>query len=90
MKVVKRSGYSDELSLDKVKTSIMNSADDINYTLTESDLNVILTVFKELLDMVARDTNATSVYELRGLILESLTRNGFSQVAKSYIDFYIK
>jgi transcriptional repressor NrdR len=90
MKVVKRSGYSDELSLEKVKTSIMNSADDINYTLTESDLNVILTVFKELLDMVARDANATSVYELRGLILESLTRNGFSQVAKSYIDFYIK
>lgn len=90
MKVIKRSGYSDELSLDKVKTSIMNSADDINYTLTESDVNVILTVFKELLDMVARDANATSVYELRGLILESLTRNGFSKVAKSYIDFYIK
>lgn len=90
MKVIKKNGSSDELSLDKIKTSIMNSADDINYTLTESDLHVILTSFKELLNMVAGDTKTTTVYELRGLILESLTRNGFTQVAKSYIDFYLK
>jgi transcriptional repressor NrdR len=90
MKVIKKNGSIDELSLEKIKTSIMNSADDINYTLTESDLHVILNVFKELLDMVTGDVKTTSIYELRGLVIESLTRNGFSKVAKSYMDFYIK
>lgn len=91
MKVIKRNGSIYELNVNKLKTSILNSASDINILLTQSDIKLIVNQVFHILNTIDKNNKSriTSTYELRGIIQYVLVKHGFKNVASSYmnIDF---
>lgn len=88
MKVIKRNGSIYELNVDKLKTSIINSASDINILLTESDVKLIVNKVLYILNNVHKNDKlrTTSSYELRGIVYYVLVNQGFKNIADSYMD----
>lgn len=87
MKIIKRSGKIVDFEISKVKTSVETSASDINFSLTRSDINIILNDFNTKLKTLRQEDGITSAYEVRGLIYDVLTCRSFNQVCKSYMNF---
>lgn len=85
MKITKRDKTIENLELDKIKTSIENSAYDINFILTLSDINIIIKDIKIILESLHCFDGTTSTYEVRGIIYHTLINNGFSEIASSYM-----
>lgn len=87
MKVIKRNGLTQEFNINKIKTSIINSADDINTSLTESDANLICTQIENKIKSIRKDGSNTSSYEIISVIIDVLKENHFSNILDSYINF---
>lgn len=87
MKVIKRNGLTQEFNINKIKTSIINSADDINTSLTESDANLICTQIESKIKSIRKDGSNTSSYEIISVIIDVLRENHFSNILDSYINF---
>ena len=85
MLVIKRNGNIEEFDINKLRVSIINSADDINFILTEGDINILLNQIKKRLSELTNDNRATSTYEIRGLVYHALMNNGFKGIVKSYM-----
>ncbi len=85
MLVFKRKGNIQEFDIDKVEVSIVNSADDIGYALTQGDINTILNQIKRRLTVLTEDSRNTSACEIRGLVYYILRENGFKDIVKSYM-----
>lgn len=86
MNIKKRNNKIDTFIPQKIKTSIINSAYDINYSLTDSDIKLILyNILKTLTDLNGNNQD-TSVYEVRGIIYCILIELGFKEVAISYMN----
>ena len=88
MRVIKRNGSIYELDMDKIKTSILNSANDINISLTQSDVNLVVNEVFFILNTIHKNDKlrTTSTYELRGIVHYVLVKQGFKSVANSYMD----
>lgn len=88
MKIIKRSGSIYELDIDKIKTSILNSANDINILLTASDIKVLVNEILSILNDIHKNDKfpTTSAYELRGIVYYVLTHQGFKSIANAYMD----
>lgn len=88
MKVIKRNGSIYELDIDKLKTSILNSASDINILLTQSDIKLVANEVLHILNIIHKNDKlrTTSTYELRGIVHYVLVKQGFKDVANSYMD----
>ncbi len=86
MRILKKNGLDEKFDIDKIKTSIANSATDIGLPLTESDLNILLSeIVKELYK--AKDTSLIiSSHEIRKIVCKMLINYGFHKIAKSYMD----
>lgn len=84
MNIIKKDGRVQEFTKDKLKTSINNSAKDANFSLTESDLNLLVSdMYKKLLSI--RVTGDTSSYEVIGIVVNVLKENKFDQIVCAYI-----
>lgn len=86
MLIIKRNLKKDTFTPDKIKTSIINSANDINFSLTNSDVNLILKKIISTLNELHSNNEDTSVYEVRGVIYCVLIELGFKAVANSYMN----
>lgn len=88
MKVIKRNGSIYELDVDKIKTSILNSASDINILLTASDIKLLINEVLYILNTINKNEKIrkTSAYELRGIIYYVLAEQGFKKIAMAYMD----
>lgn len=86
MQIKKRNHKKDLFTMDKIKTSINNSANDINFPLTDSDVRLVLRRISQVLDTLHPNGEDTSVYEVRGIIYCVLIELGFKKVANSYMD----
>lgn len=88
MNVIKRNGSLYELDIDKLKISIINSANDINIILTHSDVKLLVNKVLSILNNIHKNDKlcTTSSYELRGIVYYVLVDQGFKNVADSYMD----
>lgn len=89
MKILKRSGDLEEFNPEKIKVSLENSARDIEFVLTQSDLNIILSDVKSILNNIRKEDENTSVYELRGIVYLILIKHNFNDICKAFM-FYKK
>lgn len=87
MKIIKKDGRIEEFNISKIKTSIENAANDSETMLNESDLNILLSDIRGMLEEIRKDSFITSSYEVIGAIFNILKRDGFSKLLKSYIEF---
>lgn len=85
LNVVKKDGRIDKFNIEKIKTSVGNSAADSNIQLTKKDLDIIARETKRTIVEVRGEDGQTSSYEIRGVIVRVLKELGFRQIAE---DFY--
>lgn len=82
MNVIKNDGTIQNLDIKKIETSILNAANDIDFSLNSSDINDISSEIINVLHKIRKDN--TSTYELVGITIKSLIKLGFRDIAKSY------
>lgn len=87
MKIIKKDGRIEDFNINKIKTSIENAASDSETMLNESDLNMLVSDIKKILDETRKDSFITSSYEVIGVIFNILKRDGFSKLLSSYVEF---
>lgn len=87
MKIIKKDGRTEEFNINKIKTSIENAASDSETMLNESDLNILISDIKKILEETRKESFITSSYEVIGVIFNILKRDGFSKLLKSYVEF---
>ena len=87
MKIIKKDGRLEEFNIGKVKTSIENAGRDSETILNESDIKILLEDIEKVLDLIKVNRDTTSSYEVIGVILNILKKDGFNNIAKSYVDF---
>lgn len=85
LNVVKKDGRIVEFDIEKIKTSVGNSARDSNIQLTKKDLDIIARETKRTIVEVRGEDGHTSSYEIRGVIVRVLKEIGFRKIAE---DFY--
>lgn len=75
MEILKKKGNIEKFNEDKLKTSILNAARDSDNPLNESDIN---SISKDIVDTLKKlNKNYTSSYEIFGITVNSLKKNGF-------------
>lgn len=85
MKLMKKSGKIVDFNPSKIITSIENAADDIGINVTSSDIEILTQDIRNNLKLLLRDENYSSSYEVRSLVIDTLIKNGYKNIAKSYI-----
>lgn len=85
MMVLKKNGKIEEFNITKIKTGIINSADDINFLLTEGDINMLLNQINKKLSEIRKNDQNTTSYEIRGVMYHILMDNNFEELTKSYM-----
>lgn len=88
MKVIKRDGRIQELELSKVKTSILNSSIDSNKLINESDLKILVNAVNKKLESIRGNADNTSSYEILAVIVDTLKKEGFKEIAIAYLGFH--
>ena len=81
--VVKRSGKIEKYNQDKISRSVKNAADRAGMQINSSDIEIIL---KDVLDRLFYGDNKrlTQTTEVRDIVLEALTKDGFSKIRDAY------
>lgn len=85
MNIIKKTGAIEKFDIDKIRTSIENSAYDVDFSLNNSDVKMLLNEILKTLKNIR--SNKTSSYEIRGIIHYVLYSNDFKEVASSYMNF---
>lgn len=85
MKVIKKDGRLQELNPDKIKVSILNSAAETVAIVNESDIKILVNDVVKAVEKIRGEDGSTSSYELTGVIIEILKRDGFNTVAESFV-----
>lgn len=87
MKIIKKDGRLEEFNIGKIKTSIENAGRDSETILNESDIKILLEDIEKVLNLIKVNRDTTSSYEIIGIILDVLRKDGFNNISKAYINF---
>ncbi len=82
MQVLKRNGQLQDFNIEKVKTSIECTSNDINQPLTASDINQISNEVEETVNKKYK--NPVDYRDIHNTVVIVLKEMGFSSMAKSY------
>ncbi|MDU2490346.1 MAG: ATP cone domain-containing protein [Clostridium celatum] len=87
MKVVKKDGRLQELDQSKIEVSILNATRDEKALLNESDVKIITEDVIKCIKEFRGEEDNTSSYEITGVVISILDRDGFDDVISSYIGY---
>ena len=87
MKIIKKDGRLEDFNIGKIKTSIENAGRDSETILNESDIKILLEDIQKVLNLIKVNRDTTSSYEVIGIILDILRKDGFNNALKSYVNF---
>ncbi|WP_415346451.1 ATP cone domain-containing protein, partial [Clostridium perfringens] len=73
--------------IEKLSTSLSNAANDLNFTLNKSDINIIAKDVEETLKSIRKDNGETSSYEVIGVVIDTLKNEKFSDVLRAYVKY---
>lgn len=94
MKVIKKDGRLQELDQNKIELSILNSTQEEMPLLNESDVKIIAEDVVNCIKEFRGEEYNTSSYEITGVVISILARDGFDDVIRSYVGYtkwnYIK
>lgn len=86
MNIIKKDGRIEEFKIEKLSTSLSNAANDLNLTLNKSDLKIITEDVEKIIKSI-RSNEATSSYEVVGILISTLKNEKFSEILKAYIEY---
>lgn len=87
MKVIKKDGRLQELDPSKIKLSILNSTIEEKTLLNESDVKIIVEDVVRCIKKFRGEEYNTSSYEITGVVISILSRDGFDDVISSYVGY---
>ncbi|CUP04436.1 hypothetical protein H8S10_06610 [Clostridium sp. NSJ-49] len=87
MQVIKKDGRLQELDANKIKISILNATSGTKALLNESDIKIIVKDIIKIIEDLRSEYGNTSSYEIVGVVVEVLKRDGFDDVISSYIEY---
>ena len=87
MKVIKRDGRLQELDLEKIKISILSATNESKELLNESDVKILVEDINSKIKEVRKDGENTSSYEISGIAISILKRDGFSDIVEKHIGY---
>lgn len=87
MDVIKKDGRVQELDKEKIKVSILNSSNDTEQVLNESDINILVKDIIQKITHLRTGYGNTSSYELIGAVIDVLKRDGFHMIINSYLGY---
>ena len=87
MEVIKKDSRVEGLNPDKIKTSILNSTLDAKALLNEADIHILVQDIIKKIENLRSEYGNTSSYEIMGVVIAVLKRDGFSDVIDRYIGF---
>lgn len=86
MNIIKKDGRIEEFKIEKLSTSLSNAANDLNLTLNKSDIKIITEDVEKTIKSI-RSHEATSSYEVVGILISTLKNEKFSEILKAYIEY---
>lgn len=87
MQVIKKDGRLQNLEPDKIKTSILNATSTAKNVLNESDIKMIVKDIVKNIEAQRSEYGNTSSYEIIGVVIDVLKRDGFSDIISAYIGY---
>ena len=87
MKVIKKDGRLQELDQSKIEVSILNATRGQKALLNESDAKIIAEDVVSCIKEFRGEENNTSSYEITGVVISILDRDGFDDVICSYVGY---
>ncbi|MDZ5252467.1 ATP cone domain-containing protein [Clostridium sp. LIBA-8841] len=87
MNIIKKDGRIEEFKIEKLSTSLSNAANDLNLTLNKSDVKIITEDVEKIIKSIRLNNEATSSYEVVGVLISSLKDEKFSEILKAYIEY---
>lgn len=87
MQVIKKDGRLQELEANKIKVSILNATSETKALLNESDINVLVKDIIKAIENLRSEYGNTSSYEIIGVVVDVLKRDGFEEVVSSYVGY---
>ena len=87
MKVIKKDGRLQELDQSKIEVSILNATRGQKALLNESDAKIIAEDVVSCIKAVRGEEYNTSSYEITGVVISILDRDGFDDVISSYVGY---
>lgn len=87
MKVIKKDGRLQELDPKKIEVSILNSTRDQKSLLNESDVKIVVEDVISCIKRIRGEEYNTSSYEITGIVISILARDGFDDVISSFVGY---
>lgn len=87
MQVIKKDGRLQELEANKIKVSILNATSETKALLNESDINILVKDIIKVIENLRSEYGNTSSYEIIGVVVDVLKRDGFEDVVSSYVGY---
>lgn len=82
--VIKKDLREVDFMPEKIKVSVGNSGNDVNFMLNQVDLNLIAQDVEKKIISIRGIDGKTSSYEINSLVIEALHNLGFKKVANSF------
>ena len=88
MMIIKKDGRLQDFDENKIKTSIGNAARSISQApLNEADIKIISADVVNTIRSIRKNNDNTSSYEIIGVIVDTLKKDGFREVIKEFLSF---
>lgn len=87
MDLIKKDGRVQEISILKIRNSILGASIDSKSIINESDLKIVDKRVMKRLEEIRGKNGVTSSYEVLGIIVETLKKYGFEKIAIEYLGF---
>lgn len=88
MMIIKKDGRLQDFDENKIKTSIGNAAKSISQApLNEADIKIISADVVNTIKSIRKNNDNTSSYEIIGVIVDTLKKDGFREVIKEFLSF---
>ena len=87
MKVIKKDGSIQSFDADKIANSILSSTRDNKELLNESDVKIIIEDVIAKIKEIRGENGNTSSYEITGIVISMLDRDGFDDVISSFVGY---
>lgn len=84
MNVLKRDGRTEAFALEKIATSVINAADDVNVRISDKDGLIVAMDVQNLIRRLRGEDGLTSSYEIRGVLNCVLRHFGYHKVFEHY------
>ena len=87
MQVIKKDGRIQSLDVIKIRSSILGASIDSNTIINESDLKIVSNRVVKVLNSIREENGITSTYEIFAVIIDSLNKYRFKDIASAYLGY---